>query len=71
MTPTQLKTLRATLSLTQLQLANRLGVVVSTIAKWEQAIGDSFRAFLAANGYEGEAYLLPCGEALRIHGTHG
>lgn len=33
--------------------------------------GDSFRAFLAANGYEGEAYLLPCGEALRIHGTHG
>ena len=33
--------------------------------------GDSFRTFLAANGYEGEAYLLPCGEALRIHGTNG
>lgn len=38
MTPDDLKTTRATLALTQQQLAETIGVTVSTIAKWEQGI---------------------------------
>lgn len=38
MTPDALKTLRATLGLSQAQLATQLGVTVSTVAKWEQAV---------------------------------
>lgn len=38
MTPEQLKTRRAALGLTQAQLATQLGITVSTVAKWEQAI---------------------------------
>ncbi len=38
MTPDALKTTRAALGLTQAQLAKQLGVTVSTVAKWEQAV---------------------------------
>ncbi len=38
MTPDNLKTLRAKMGLTQAQLAKQMGVTVSTIAKWEQAV---------------------------------
>jgi len=38
MTAEQLKSIRATLGLTQAQLAHRLGVVPSTVAKWEQGV---------------------------------
>ena len=55
MTSNELKTLRATLALTQQQLAAQLGVTVSTIAKWEQGIhpippmAERFMLRLAAN----------------------
>ena len=35
MTPAQLKRLRATLGLTQKQLAERLGVAHNTVTRWE------------------------------------
>lgn len=38
MTSDQLKTLRRTLGLSQQALAKHLGVTVSTVAKWEQAV---------------------------------
>lgn len=55
MTPDDLKTTRATLALTQQQLAAQLGVTVSTVAKWEQGIhpippiAERFLRRLAAN----------------------
>lgn len=38
MTPADLKTIRSTLGISQAQLAKQLGVTVSTVAKWEQAV---------------------------------
>jgi len=38
MNPDSLKSLRERLGLTQVQLAKQLGVVSSTIAKWEQGV---------------------------------
>jgi len=38
MTPTELKTLRARLGLSQRELARELGVATMTVARWEQGV---------------------------------
>jgi DNA-binding transcriptional regulator YiaG len=38
MTPSEIRTLRAALGLTQQALANRMGVTVTTVSRWEQGV---------------------------------